>query len=454
MENKKERVYSEEDLCEYTILQKIDALEKQLQAVKTEASTLYELKTDADKDHTDLTNDIGTVDDNLLEFQNNVVDNYETKTEANSTHTKLQNNINATNKTVESLNKAIPTDVGIKDNKLGLLHDTTWLTNQGAINLDGFTYDEATNTLKASGGEGLPVITASLNSERQISLPTDTPDNFLLYVDTLHMTFFMVKTSLYYGSVVEANASSITIFSLVSSENDIRLLNLASVNFNPNDIPDISISQDNLINVVFNYGVDNINFTDVKKTKILYILDTSSSVNNYYPLYYISESEYKGIGVRMYNNMTILENYTLTITNNIGTITTITSGFKHISLFGNHSILVPKDSADSNINLYTHYITLDQGGESYLYLTIVSSSNLIVDSLTDLNTLLGTTKRSIHCSGTMLFESTYLDISCIDWQGSVSTSNVNYTDAANGEDFQTMSSMFGSPTVKDVVITI
>ena len=34
MNDKKERVYSEEDLCEYTILQKIDELEKQLQNLK------------------------------------------------------------------------------------------------------------------------------------------------------------------------------------------------------------------------------------------------------------------------------------------------------------------------------------------------------------------------------------------------------------------------------------
>ena len=45
------------------------------------------------------------------------------------------------------LDKIIPTDVGIKDNKLGLVHDSTWLTNQDAINLKGFDYNADTNTL-------------------------------------------------------------------------------------------------------------------------------------------------------------------------------------------------------------------------------------------------------------------------------------------------------------------
>lgn len=54
---------------------------------------------------------------------------------------------------LENVNKVVPTDIAVKDGKLGLEHDTTWLTNQNAITLgDGLTYDEATKTLKASGG--------------------------------------------------------------------------------------------------------------------------------------------------------------------------------------------------------------------------------------------------------------------------------------------------------------
>ena len=113
MNDKKERVYSEQDLCEYTILQKIHELERQLQNLKSETSTLYETKIDANNSHT-------TLSDNIASIANN-----------------------------------IPTDVGIKDNKLGLKNGATWLTNLNAINLEGFSYNENTNTLKAEGGSAI-----------------------------------------------------------------------------------------------------------------------------------------------------------------------------------------------------------------------------------------------------------------------------------------------------------
>ena len=110
MNDKKERVYSEEDLCKYTILQKIDELERQLQSIKNSASSLYETKEDANNIHNALSDNISSVANN------------------------------------------IPTDVGIKDNKLGLKIGNTWLSNLNAINLEGFTYTESTNTLKVEAG--------------------------------------------------------------------------------------------------------------------------------------------------------------------------------------------------------------------------------------------------------------------------------------------------------------
>lgn len=60
------------------------------------------------------------------------------------------------NLSIDDMNKVIPTDVAIKDNKLGLEHDSTWLTNQNAINLgSNMKYDATTNTLDASGGDEL-----------------------------------------------------------------------------------------------------------------------------------------------------------------------------------------------------------------------------------------------------------------------------------------------------------
>lgn len=65
----------------------------------------------------------------------------------------IQRTIDKTNTNLENLTKVTPTDIGVKDNKLGLKHDTTWLTNQDAITLgDNLTYDETTKTLNAKGG--------------------------------------------------------------------------------------------------------------------------------------------------------------------------------------------------------------------------------------------------------------------------------------------------------------
>ena len=119
MTDKKERAYSEEDLCEYTILQKIDELEKQLKNIKNEFNGMYE-----------------------------------TKEAADSIHRLLRSNDAKINNRIDGLYNITPTDVGVKDNKLGLLHDTAWLTNQNAINLgSNITYDEATKTLNSSGGK-------------------------------------------------------------------------------------------------------------------------------------------------------------------------------------------------------------------------------------------------------------------------------------------------------------
>lgn len=138
MNDKKERVYSEEDLCEYTILQKIEELERQLQNLKSETSTLYETKEDANTSHT-------TISDNITSVNNTLQAHIEDSV------TKFRDIYNEFN----IVNSKIPTDVGIKDNKLGLKNGTTWLTNTNAINLEGFAYDVNTNTLKAEGGSAI-----------------------------------------------------------------------------------------------------------------------------------------------------------------------------------------------------------------------------------------------------------------------------------------------------------
>lgn len=56
---------------------------------------------------------------------------------------------------LDNINKVLPTDIAVKDNKLGLERNNVWLTNQNAINLgDNITYDATTKTLNAKGGGG------------------------------------------------------------------------------------------------------------------------------------------------------------------------------------------------------------------------------------------------------------------------------------------------------------
>lgn len=138
MNDRKERVYSEQDLCEYTILQKIDELERQLQNLKSETSALYETKVDASTAHTTISDNIASINSDLqVHIEENV-----------RKFRDIDNEFN-------NVNNNIPTDVGIKDNKLGLKIGNTWLTNSNAINLEGFAYDVNSNTLKAEGGSAI-----------------------------------------------------------------------------------------------------------------------------------------------------------------------------------------------------------------------------------------------------------------------------------------------------------
>ena len=94
---------------------------------------------------------------------------------------------------------------------------------------------------------------------------------------------------------------------------------------------------------------------------------------------------------------------------------------KTISLFGNHSILVPKDSADTNIDLYIHNIVLKDTANTptkKIYLTIQSTTNTPATTKELLQTLLGSTARYIRVSG---YTPTN-DISAINWTGTFDTS--------------------------------
>ena len=110
------------------------------------------------------------------------------------------------------------------------------------------------------------------------------------------------------------------------------------------------------------------------------------------------------------------------------------------------------------VNFYTHYITLETAHSSLsqysgtLILRVVSSSNLPVDSLTDLDTLLHNTEKTIDCSGffTMTERGKTYNIFKLDWKGSVANSTFGYIGEGLAED----SNMSVFTTATDVVETI
>lgn len=78
---------------------------------------------------------------------------------------------------------------------------------------------------------------------------------------------------------------------------------------------------------------------------------------------------------------------------------------KSINLFGNHSILVPNASTDTNIDLYNHFIKItgnasevESGTNIIARFTIQSSNNVIVDTPEKLATLLGN-EFELGCNG-------------------------------------------------------
>lgn len=123
------------------------------------------------------------------------------------------------------------------------------------------------------------------------------------------------------------------------------------------------------------------------------------------------------------------------------------------TLFGNKSLL-----GTGNIDLYTHYITLETAQSALsqysgtMILRVISSSNIKVDSLTALNTLLHNTEKTIDCSGffTITERGKTYNIFKLDWKGSVENSTFGYIGEGLAED----EGMSIFTTAADVVETI
>jgi hypothetical protein len=148
------------------------------------------------------------------------------------------------------------------------------------------------------------------------------------------------------------------------------------------------------------------------------------------------------------NLMIVTSGYGTTLTESLNN--TLKDDYKTISLFGEHSILVPKNSADTNIDIYNHSITIGKPNDTYINgftLLLPSSSNLVVDSIQDLNTILGTTPRMIPVSG-CYNPGTPVLITRLNWKGSFANSTLITT---GGEEEDILSTF---TSIGDVVTTL
>lgn len=283
---------------------------------------------------------------------------------------------------LENVNKVVPTDIAVKDGKLGLEHNTTWLTNQNTITLgDGLTYDEATKTLKAEGSGA--------------TLPAGTIDNPFM-IDNLNVYKYgyslllknqYAATNIYIGHQQYTDQSHIELFlsayskanTIGSTKRIITSWNRYNQNFNllaPNSSGD--------------FDVLSLERTDFKNTGIV--------------SYYKNSDGIFATSVSVPTDRT--ESYYLAATyDSTNRKTTITwSALK---------------------KTYNHYIVITDGSASNaIYLLIPSTNNLICNILTNLDTLLGTEPRFIQASGVVTDTASKLPIVAIKWQGSFSSSKI------------------------------
>lgn len=126
-------------------------------------------------------------------------------------------------------------------------------------------------------------------------------------------------------------------------------------------------------------------------------------------------------------------------------------------LFGKDSLI-----GDGNIDLFIHFICISTGkhdatvNNQAIYITLPSSNNLTADSITDLNTLLGTGKRYIGCSGYVYDGSTVYTVTALNYSGNVATSklDVHSSDETLGDGIPFSSYFTKDIQVEDAVITL
>lgn len=192
-----------------TIEQAIQKLKDEIKALDTTTSTEINSLKSLIKINQEEIKDLKTSVDILVAAGENT-DNRVTTLEKQTGD--IQRKIVKTDTNLENLTKVTPTDISIKNKKLGLKHDTTWLTNQDAITLgDNLTYDDTTKTLNAKGGGDTATIKLS---DSQYGTLTDnasivlTEEQYNLIISNQHTKIiydtaviaFLTLSNLYYNS--------------------------------------------------------------------------------------------------------------------------------------------------------------------------------------------------------------------------------------------------------------
>lgn len=271
--------------------------------------------------------------------------------------------------TDKAVDAKLPTDLIASANKLSLGVGSTALGN--GVNLDGFTYDEATKTLKASGGGGG-------------KLPAGTEDDPFQFdrvsVYGKYQTLY-VKDGTGIGLVNKTyNYPNFSIFNIGAGSRSVALTIMprtvnASVTYQMTYQPE--------------YTVDTVYVPSFPETSQCAILYAKGKYSNF---------------VEVPTDKT--ESYYLSGTYDA---TSKTSAIKWSALK----------------KTYNHYIVInDTTTTNAIYLLIPSTNNLKCNSLTDLDTLLGTAQRFIQASGVVTGASSKLPIVALNWQGSIATSKI------------------------------
>ena len=329
--------------------------------------------------------------------------------------------------TDKAIDAKLPTDLIATAKKLSLGAGNTALGN--GVNLDGFTYDEATKTLKASGGGSggsLPKLVISQNTDGGMTADITNADAGV-YDLSLNMDGMVVE---HFGIGVINNVQVDADINAKTFDAVIEFFGSSSILYNNWQEGNTNeIIENNIVQLGTDTGTDLFTY-----------LDSEKRIKTFNKPDYVAGQNHYNLAYNALRNM-----YEWDVAN----------PSKSISLFGKHSILVPKDSADKNIDLYRHdihiYVT---NTELEIIVSYPSSSNLKVDSITNLDTLFGGQYRFIQCSGTYKTGDKCFAISCFDWYGSFANSNFKYTDPVNGIGRASLSSVFGNAKIVDVITPI